>query len=163
MNKIFEIAGNASTIIVGLAILWKIGQWFLGIRPVMLRLGKGLWGRKIAIFAKNDNFSELKNLLTGANLFREKNIIRVSQISDLESSEPASLFLLKWADWKEHIDEVLKKKNNNIALIIYTDPNEIDGEMMNKLQGYKHTNVVNFRNRLLGDIIMSIITMDYDK
>jgi hypothetical protein len=128
-----------------------------------LRLGNGLRGRKIAVLAKSDRYSNLRNLLVDANLFKEKNIIQISNECDLESAEKASLFLLDWQDWQESIDKVLAKKNNNKALVIYSEPGKIDIPMMKKLQKYKHTNVVNFRNRLLGDIIMSIITINYDK
>lgn len=158
--KTLNIAGYISTIIVIGRIIWAIIQWTIGVKPVLLRLGNGLMGRKIAIFA-NNGFSDLKNLLVSAKLFKEKNIIQISSENDIESSEESSIFLLDWSDWKDSIDDVLKKKNDKKALIIYAKPGDV--QIMDKLQKYKHTNVVNFRNRLLGDIVMSIITMNYDR
>ena len=160
IKNILIIIGYATAIMLIIKIILVIIQWLFGIKLVLLRLGNGLRGRKIAIFASN-GFSDLKNLLVGAKLFREKNIIQISSISDIESSENASIFLLDWSDWRDNIDEVLKKKNDKKALIIYAKPGDV--AIMDELQKYKHTNVVNFRNRLLGDIVMSVITMNYDK
>ncbi len=160
IKSFLTVIGYVTATLLAIKIISAFIQWMFGIKLVLLRLGNGLRGRKIAIFATN-GFSDLKNLLVGANLFKEKNIIQISSVSDVESSEGASIFLLDWSDWGNDIDEVLKKKNDKKALIIYAKPGDV--QIMDKLQKYKHTNVVNFRNRLLGDIIMSVITMNYDK
>jgi len=66
------VVGAIDTVILLLAIFWTIALWARGILPAILRLGNGLAKRKIAIFAKNDNLTSLRHLLTDSQLFRKQ-------------------------------------------------------------------------------------------
>jgi hypothetical protein len=131
-----------------------------GIVPVLWRLGNGLANRQIALFAKGDNLSSLKNLLLDSKLLRRKNIIDVTAPGDIGRAKAATVYIVFWHDWADDIDAILDQKPDSCALIVYSpyDREEIPTEQMKKLDGKRHTAVTNFRGRLLNDIITSMIT-----
>ncbi|MCK5062158.1 hypothetical protein KAR28_06470 [Candidatus Parcubacteria bacterium] len=160
---ILNIMGYASSIIVISSIVIGIVLWVKGIFPVLLRLGNGLARKKIAIFAKNNNSSSLKNLLIDSGLFSKNNIYSVTSINDIGVAENKSIYLVFWHDWQDNIDEILSRVKDNTALIVYA-PQElgfIPKETMAKLNGKRNVVVTNFRGRLLNDITTSIITTSY--
>lgn len=158
------IVGAIETIVLIFGIGYAIFLWTRGILPAILRLGNGLAKRKIAIFAKGDNVNSLRDLLCDSGLFREKNIFVITQNNDLGKAEKASVYLVYWHDWAENIDDILTKKPDECALVIYApyDKGKIADEQMKKLDGKRHSAVTNFRGRLLNDIVTSMITTSYD-
>lgn len=161
VNLILLILGIIS---IG-GILYAIYLWFTGILSVLIRLGYGLSVRKIAIFARGDNFSSLKSLLLDSGIIKEKNIFHVGTGDDLGRAETATMYLVSWADWKLEIEQILEMKRDKCALIVYAPYNDgrIPDEMMIKLDAKRHTTVTNFRGRLLNDIVSSMITTSYEK
>ena len=162
---ILDYIGRFSTVLVILATLAAIYGWARGIIPAMLRLGYGLSKRKVAIFATGDNSSSLQALLVDSKIFIEKNIILISSINDIGKAEKATLYLIYWPDWKSELGEVLRKKNDNTALIVYA-PQEfgfIPKEQMAALNNHRNVTVTNFRGRLLNDLVVSMITTSYEK
>lgn len=159
------IVGAIETVVLIFGIAYAIFLWIRGILPAILRLGNGLAKRKIAIFAKGDNVSSLRSLLCDSGLFREKNIFEITQNGDLGKAEKASVYLVYWHDWVDNIDEILNKKPDECALIIYApyDKGKIPDDQMKKLDGKRHSAVTNFRGRLLNDIVASMITTSYDR
>ena len=149
---------DAALIVAGL--LYAVYLWGSGIAPVLLRLGNGLAKRKIAVFARGDNLTSLRRLLGDVKLFPEKNIFEVPSERDLECAKDASLYLVYWPDWRDHIEDILSRKPDECALLVYQpyDQGRIPEEMMKRLDGKRHTAVTNFRGRLLNDIVSSIIT-----
>lgn len=168
MQKLLEILnflGYVSTVLVIISALVATWLCFRGFVPVLIRLGNGLWRRKIAIFAKNDTLISLTNLLRDSRLFNHINVLQIPSESDFGIAEGASVFLVYWPDWKEEIEKILSHKKDSTALIVYA-PQEhgpIPGSIMNIME--KHRNVVinNFRGRLLNDIVVSMITTGYEK
>lgn len=147
-----------------LFILYAFSLWARGIGPALWRLGNGLAKRKIALFAKGDNLDSLVGLLTDSTLFKRSNIIEVRKKEDVGRAESATLFLVFWHDWTNEIDDILSRKSDQCALIIYApyDKGRIPDGTMAKLDGYRHTAVTNFRGRLLNDIVASMITTSYE-
>lgn len=122
---ILDWVGRVTTALSLLALLYGIYAWFIkGTLPVLLRLGKGLSKRTIAIFAKGDHLSSLENLLLDSKLFDKKNIRGISSDSDLGRAEQATLFLVFWPDWQTQIREILPLVKNSTALVIYA-PKEL--------------------------------------
>lgn len=160
----FDAFDRASTVIVICAALVGIYQWCVGISPALWRLGKGLAGRKIAIFAEGDQYTSLKNLLIDSKLFNERNIAHITN-NDLGRAESYGLFLVHWKSIASQLDKVLNKKKDGAALIIYA-PRE-DGLIaendLAKINQHRNVIVVNFRGRLLNDIVTSLITTSYEK
>ena len=159
--KIFlDFAGYISTIIVIVGIIAGVVVWFSGISPALYRLGNGLAKRKIAVFAKNDNAVSLKSLLIDSKLFKQKNIFEITCKDDVGKAEEASVYLVHWHDWANDISEILSKKPDKCAMVVYApyDKGKIPDEQMKNLDGKRHTAVTNFRGRLLNDIVTAMIT-----
>lgn len=160
---ILDVIGYGTTIIVVVAFLVGIYKWLAGISPALWRLGKGLAGRKIAVFAEANNFNSLKNLLIDSNLFKEKNIIQIAT-NELKKAEKYSLFLAHWKSIASHLDSILSVKKDGTALLIYAPQEEgfISKEAIAKINEHRNVLVVNFRGRLLNDIVLSLITTSYE-
>lgn len=159
--EILDIAGYISTIIVLISAVVGVAVWARGLIPALIRLGLGFSKREIAIFAKGDNFSKLRDLLKDSGLFKEKNIKQISDIDEIGKCEDITLYLLLWSDWKEQIDQILDKKSDGTGLVVYSPYGEmIDKEAMEKLSTHRNVTVNNFRGRLLSDIVVMMITTD---
>mgnify|MGYP001606276633 FL=1 len=159
--KIFlDFAGYISTIIVIVGVIAGVVVWFSGISPALYRLGNGLAKRKIAVFAKNDNAVSLKSLLTDSKLFKKNNIFEITCKDDVGKAEEASVYLVHWHDWADDISEILSKKPDKCAMVVYApyDKGRIPDEQMKNLDGKRHTAVTNFRGRLINDIVTAMIT-----
>ncbi|HEV3482807.1 MAG TPA: hypothetical protein VGR97_10825 [Candidatus Acidoferrales bacterium] len=162
---ILQALGTIEALLLALGIIYAVVLWARGIAPALLRLGNGLAKRKIALFAKSDNVASLRNLLTDSKLFRPSNICEISRREDIGRCESATIFLVFWPDWEGDIAEILSKKRDECALIVYMpyDRGRIPDESMRDLDGKRHTTVTNFRGRLLSDIVTSMITTSYEK
>ncbi|TRZ50853.1 MAG: hypothetical protein D4S01_05910 [Dehalococcoidia bacterium] len=157
---ILDFSGYISTIIVIVSVIVGVIIWVRGISPALYRLGNGLAKRKIAIFAKGDNAVSLEGLLMDSKLFRQKNILKVISKEDVGKAEEASVYLVYWHDWANDISEILNKKSDKCAMVVYApyDKGKIPDEQMKNLDGKRHTAVTNFRGRLLNDIVTAMIT-----
>ncbi len=168
MNTILTILnylGYISTIIVLIAVVLTVIAWIKGIAPALIRLGNGLAKRKIAIFAKSDTLSSLTSLLIDSGIFLEKNIVKITKEDDFGKSEDSTLFLVYWPDWKDKIIEIAKRKKDNEALVIYSPKSAgfIPENVTAKLDKERNVTLVNFRGRLLNDIVTAMITTGYTK
>lgn len=168
MPSILEILAFISvieTIVLAVGIIWGFILWTRGVFPALYRLGNGLAKRKIAVFAKGDNVSSLRSLLTDSKLFRNKNIFEITNTGDIGKAEEASVYLVFWHDWSDDIAQILDKKPDTCALIVYApyEKGIISDEQMKNLDGKRHTAVTNFRGRLLNDIVTAMITTSYER
>ena len=160
---ILDWVGYVTAVLFLLTFVLGIYTWFRGILPALIRLGNGLAKRKIAIFAKGDHFTSLKDLLVDSKLFKAKNIIQVASNNDFGRAEHSSLYLLYWPDWQNDLDDILNKKKDSQALIVYA-PQElgfIPAVQMSALSRHSYVTTTNFRGRLLNDIVVSMITTSY--
>lgn len=165
MIKILAVIGSIESIVLIIGIIWAIAMWTKGVAPALLRLGNGLARRKVAIFAKGDNLLSLKKLLIDSKLFSARNICEITKGEDIGAAEQATLYVVFWHDWINSIDEILKKKADGCALIVYAprDLGHIPEDQMKKLDGHRNSAVTNFRGRLLNDIVTAMITTSYEK
>lgn len=161
---LLDVVGYGTTLIVVIALLVGIYRWFTGISPALLRLGKGLAGRKIAIFADADNFTSIRNLLVDSDLFKEKNIAQITK-NELKKAGNYSLFLAHWQSIASYLDSILSEKKDATAFLIYAPQEEgsISKGDIAKINQHRNVIVVNFRGRLLNDIIVSLITTSCQK
>lgn len=164
IQTFFENIGTAQTIF-WVAVI-GIGAWgtLSGILPVLMRLGRGLAKRQIVIFAKGDKMRSLKDLLLDSKLFKSKNIKEITSVSDLGRAEEITVFLVFWDDWKDDIDQILNKKTDGTALIVYApmDLGDIPPDQMCQIGEQRNVTVTRFRGRLLNDIVVSMITTSYN-
>lgn len=166
MNEIktfLDSIGYISTALVLASVITGVVLWFMGITPALFRLGRGLSGRKIAIFAKGDMLTSLIALLEDSKLFWPENIIGIAANGDVGKAEIASVFLVSWSDWGESINEILSHKTDGTALVVYATPGSIQPADMELLNSKRNVTVTNFRGRLLNDLVVSMITTSYEK
>ena len=163
MISILDWVGRVTAVIFLLTLVFGIYAWLKGIFPALIRLGNGFAKRKIAIFAKGDNLTSLKALLSDSGLFNEKNIIDISSNNDFGRAERATLFLIFWHDWQDKIDEIFSAKKDKTALVVYApqDLGFIPQDKMKELNSKRNAIVTNFRGRLLNDIVISMMTTSY--
>lgn len=165
LEAILTVVGTIELIVLLVGGGYAVYLWVSGIAPILYRLGNGLAHRKIAIFASGDNLASLRQLLLESKVFREKNLILVSSIREIDDAASASVFLMYWPDWNAHLEEILRLKGPNCPLIVYQpyDQGRIPDGQMASLDGRRHTAVTNFRGRLLNDLVTAIMTTSYAK
>jgi len=163
IKHVLAIVGVIKPIILIAVIIYAIILWSKGIFPVLYRLGNGLSRRRIAVFAKSENIESMTILLLDSKLFKQKNIIRITAISDLGRAEEASVYLVHWHDWADNIDALLKMKHDRFPLIVYApyDKGRIPDDQMKALDGKRNTAITNFRGRLLNDVVTAMITTSF--
>jgi hypothetical protein len=163
-HPFFIVVGGLSTVLMIGGFVYAACLIIKGIFPVWYRLGMGLSKRKIAIFAFSE-FESLKSLLVDSKIFEEKNILRINK-NDLRKAEKETLFLVHWKDYQEKMNEILDIKKDSTALIVYAPQSEgriENQEMLDKINSHRNSVIVNFRGRLLNDILTCLITTSYDR
>lgn len=165
ISTIMNTIGFLTTGWAVLTLIIALVVWFKGILPAILRLGNGLAKRKISIFAKSDNLPSLNNLLIDSGLFSKNNIIEITKEGDFGKSEGSTLFLVYWPDWKDKMIQIRNIKKDNEALVIYAprSAGQIPENAMSQLDEKRNVTVVNFRGRLLNDMVTAMITTGYSK
>ena len=165
VQTILAVVGTAETLVLLATLGYGFVLWTRGVFPALLRLGNGLARRNIAIFATAENSASLTRLLLDSGLFKPKNILEIARPQDIGVAERASVYLVFWHDWAERIGEILNKKPDKCALIVYAprDHGPIPENLMKELDGHRHTAVTNFRGRLLNDIVTAMITTSYEQ
>lgn len=162
-HPFFIVVGGLTTLFSIATVVYVVYLVIKGVFPVWYRLGIGLSTRKIAIFAE-DEYDNLKNLLVDSKIFQNKNIVKIDKKS-IKRAEPLTLLLVHWKPFEAEIENILKIKKDNAALIIYAPQDEgfVDNETLKKINLERNSMIVNFRGRLLNDILNSMITTSYDK
>ena len=162
---ILTIVSYISTVIVIISVFIIIALWTKGILPVLLRLGNGLAKRKIVIFAKGDNISSIKSLLVDSKLFNQDNIFEITNSGDIGKAEEASVYLVYWPDWADDIEEILDKKPDKCAMVVYApnDKKKISDQQIKDLDEKRHTTVTNLRGRLLNDLVSFMMSTSYEE
>jgi hypothetical protein len=165
ITSILAVVGILESLALIITLGYGVMLWTRGVFPALLRLGNGLAKRNIAIFAKAENSASLRRLLLDSGLFNAKNILEIARREDMGVAERASVYLVFWHDWADQIGEVLNKKPDGCALIVYAprDHGPIPENQMKELDGHRHTAVTNFRGRLLNDIVTAMITTSYEQ
>lgn len=135
-----------------------------GIINVLYRIGMGLAKRKLAIFASIEGFCKIKDILSNSQLFSEKNIIQINY-ENLKKAEIADIYIVYWKDSEKSFEEILEVSRYNTPIIVYAPSSDgyIPAEKMKILSDSTNTILVNFKGRLINDIIVSLITAGYSK
>ncbi len=162
-HPVFVIIGGITTLFSILLLLYTIYIVLNGVLPVWIRLGKSLHGKKIAVYAEQD-YESLKSLLVDSGIFKKKNIFKISKDS-IEKGETFTMMLVNYPEFPDKLESIMKSKRDSDSLIIYAPQScgRIENELMNKINDKRNSIVVNFRGRLLNDIVTSMITTVYEK
>ncbi|MBU2530702.1 MAG: hypothetical protein KKD35_06650 [Elusimicrobia bacterium] len=168
-HPFFIVVGGISTLIAVGGLLLILIFWFLGITPLLWRLGLGRWLRKIAIAANDEIYNRLRIDLVDSGIFREGNISQISK-SHLSKVKDYSLILVHYQSFaEEEIRQLLDDKKSASGMVFYfpefnpSEGKKIPDTMVQAIGKKENTTVVNFRGRLLNDIITTLITTSYEK
>jgi len=162
-HPLFIIVGGVTVTLAFLAFIYRLSCWAFGITPIVFRLGIALWQRKVAIFGNVEIFQSLRDSLVDSNIFKKKNIIHISS-DNIDKAKDQTIFLVDWDTFGDKIEQVFScRKNHQTAIVIYAKPASIPLDKMNDIANRANTVVVNFRGRLLNDILTSLITTSYDR
>ncbi len=158
-HPIFVLIAGISTLVSGAFLIYAIWLVARGIIPILLRLGKSLSKRNIAILASGDDYDNLRNVLISSGLFKKKNIKKIDKNS-ITTVQNESLLLMHWKSHKKNIGDILKNKKDAAVLIVYapTEEGRIEPLDMNEINQQQNVTVVNFRGRLLNDVLVSMMT-----
>lgn len=154
-KNIMAIVGFLSTILI-------VYLCTSNILKTLYRLGRGLAKRNIAIFDAGDSYTSLKAVLIDSKLFKEERIHQIHQDS-IDKAKKYSVFLVHYSVYHNKINEILALKDDSTALIVYApqDEGRINDDDMKKINNKRNTIVVNFRGRLLNDILISLMTTSF--
>lgn len=168
-HPFFITVGGIFTLAAVFSLLLTFIFWVLGITPLLWRLGLGRWIRKIAVVADDKVCSELKKDLVDSGIFRESNIKPISK-NHLSQIKNHSLILVHYQSFNENeIRQMLNDKQSSAGMIFYfpdfnpSEGQKIPDNMVQEIGRKENTVVVNFRGRLLNDIITTLITTSYEK
>lgn len=160
-HSFFDIVGGFTAIFAIGSLFYTIVLVARGVIPVWYRLGIGLSKRKIAIFSSLENFENIKASLIDSKIFKEKNIVHIT-LNNIDKAKDQTIFLVDWETFEQKIEQVFSAtKNDQTAIVIYAKPASIPQDKMNDIANRANTVVVNFRGRLLNDILTSLITTIY--
>lgn len=162
-HPFFSVVGGLTTLLALCGVMISVFWVMKGVFPVWYRIGKSLSKRKITIFA-DDKHNELKSLLLDSGLFRECNIICANR-ADRDKARNTSLYIVHYLSAKDYLDDLLSMKKDSDALIVYAPAEEerIEPEVMAKIGNKRNTTTVNFRGRLLNDVLTSMITTGFQQ
>lgn len=161
-HPVFIIVGGLTVILAAFGIIYRTACIILGVSPLVLRIGKAIWRRKIAVIGSADSFSILNECLSDSGIFKKNNIVHVS-IENIDKAKEQSILLVDWESSNGIIDQIfVARKNHNTAVIIYAKAGTIPQDKMTDIANRANTVVVNFKGRLLNDILNSLITTSFD-
>lgn len=168
-HPFFVVVGGVFTIVASISVLMVLIFWILGITPLLWRLGLGRWQRKIAIAADAEYYFSLESDLVNSGIFRKRNIKQISK-AHLAQVKDHSLILVHYQSFDENqIHHLLSDKKSTSGMVIYfpeynpTVGNNIPDSIVREIGNKENTVVVNFRGRLLNDIVTTLITTSYEK
>ncbi|GAB1401109.1 hypothetical protein MASR1M68_00200 [Elusimicrobiota bacterium] len=161
-HPFFAVVGSITVLCTLVALLIRVFCWFFKVTPIVFKFGISLLDRKIAIFASQEVFNELKNCLIDSKIFQEKNIVHI-QFSNLDKAKKQTIFLVDWESFKDKIDEIfVARRDEQVPIVVYAKPASIPNDKMSVIANKTNTVVVNFRGRLLNDIVTSLVTTTYE-
>lgn len=161
-HPVFIILGGLTVVFAAVGIVYRIVCIVLGVTPLVFRIGKAIWRRKVAIIGNYEAFSSLKDCITATNIFKTKNVVHIP-IDNIEKAKEHTILLVDWETSGNHIDQIFLTRNNqNTAVIIFAKAGSIPHEKMAEIANKSNTVLVNFKGRLLNDILNSLITTSFD-
>jgi len=162
-HPLFIIVGGLTVTLGVIGFLYKVICWIFGITPIVIRLGIALWKRKVAIFGSVEIFESIKSSLLDSKIFKEKNIVHIKS-DNIDKAKDETIFLVDWETSGDKIEQIFSaRRNHQTAIVIYAKPASIPQDKMNDIANRANTVVVNFRGRLLNDVLTSLITTSYDR
>ena len=162
-HPLFAIFGAVTTIFIFFGFIYGIVCWVFCITPIAFRFGIALQKREVVIFGDSDAFNNLRDCLVDSKIFKNKSIIHVPS-NNIDKAKDKTIFLIDWSTAGKDIEEIFAaRKNHQTPVVIYAKPSTIPQDKMTDIANRANTVVVNFRGRLLNDILTSLVTTSYDR
>jgi hypothetical protein len=167
IKAFLELVGLATTLVAVLTFFGAVIAWILGISPLLYRLGLGRWRRKISVLSDSDNFASLKDDLISSGVFRAKNIDHVTSKS-LSKVGDSNLLLVHYGSFDaKQIKTIIKNKKASAGMVVYfpdfSPTNRVPDDVLKLINDEPHSVLVNFRGRLINDILITLLSTSYDK
>ena len=160
-HPVFIIVGGLTVVSATLGIIYRIICIVLGVSPLVFRIGKAVWRRKIAVIGNSESYSTLNECIIDSGIFKKNNIIHITT-ENIDKVKDYSVLLVDWESSGTQIDLIfMARKNHNTAVIIYAKAGSIPHDKMAEIANKANTVVVNFKGRLLNDILNSLITTSF--
>jgi len=167
IRTFLEIVGTLTTLVAVLTFFGAVIAWILGISPLLYRLGLGRWRRKISVLADSNNFSSLNDDLVTSGVFRAKNIEHVTD-KNLSKVKDSNLLLVHYGSFDaSQIKTIISNKKSSAGMVVYfpdfSPTNRIPDDVLKLINDEPHCVLVNFRGRLINDILITLLSTSYDK
>ncbi|MCB9245827.1 MAG: hypothetical protein H6606_05300 [Flavobacteriales bacterium] len=162
-HPIFIVVGGFTVLVAIIGLIYRTTSMIFGLTPLIFRVGKALWRRKIAIIANSEAYSSLNETLSDSGIFKRKNIIHITP-DNIDKIKTYSIILADWESCNDSIEQIFAaRKSDKTAVIISAKAGAIPRETMPQIANKSNTVVVNFKGRLLNDILNSLITTSFDE
>lgn len=163
MITIIEAGSSLLSFIKTLSLLFFIILALCGLIKPAWRFAIALKAKKIYVVSNLDNSQTICDDLVNSGLIKEKNIIKKNsdQIGYLSK---AKLLILDF-DFldEEKILKVVESKEPACGVIVYSKCKKITDSTMDKLNESPQVSVVNFRGRLINEVILLLISTSFVK
>ena len=162
-HPFFIVVGGITVSFAILGIIYGAICWAFGITPVVFRLGIALWKREVAVFGSAEAFESIRATLLDSQIFKAKRIVHIT-LDNIDKAKDKTIFIIDWESFGGKLEQVFSaRRNHQTAIVIYAKPASIPIERMSDIANRANTVVVNFRGRLLNDVLTSLITTSYDR
>lgn len=163
IGGVSELIGGATTAATIITTVVIVFFAITGLLKAMWRFGIGVAWRKVFIVADADARDELQGDLMRSGIVRKRNIKTMTrgQISNLKG---ARLIILDYGYLEE--DEtvrIVSQKDSDCGVLVYAKPGTIPGEVMEKLNLSQHVSVVNFRGRLVNEVLILLLSTSFSR
>lgn len=160
---LFGVIGTLSTIAVVFSFVRYVLPSILCLAVPAFRFGQSIAWKKVFIISSGDTLRELRGDLGRSGIIKKRNIITKTkgEMSDLDG---ARLLILDYAHLGEtEVLEVVSHKDSNCGVLVYAETEVIPKEVMRKLNLYRHVSVVNFRGRLINEILLLLVSTSFTR
>lgn len=162
-HPFFSVVGGLTTLLAVAGVLVAIACWLFDVTPIAIRFGQAIRSRTAAVFASADGYATISESLCRSRIFKRNNLNRI-QPDNLLAGADHTLFVVDWSSFSEHIDSILAlRRSVSTPVVILAAPGSIEKDRMNQIANLPCTIVVNFRGRLLNDIVTLLVTTSYDR
>lgn len=158
-SVIFQVISIVGTLVLIGGFIYSLYLIINGSLPSIIRLGRSISSRKIAVYADQE-FQSIQSFLVDSGLFKVKNIQQIRK-SDLKKGEDFSLRIAYYPECADSMLDIINNKNSKHGLIVYAPQSQgrLSSEVLEVLTDQRNTLLVNFRGRLLNDVLISMITI----
>jgi hypothetical protein len=102
-------------------------------------------------------------MLIDSGVFKESNIDRID-LMDLAKAKKFDIYLVDWASSSSYINAIFDcRPSQQTPVIIFAAPKSIPDDELSSIANKSNTVIVNFRGRLMNDLLTSLVTTSYDK